>query len=63
MLPPAVKHILIVNVIAYLAYYVLLRQGIVDLNAVLGLWSIGAEKVYSDVIGFRIWQPLTYTKL
>ena len=60
MLPPAVKHLLIINVLAYAAYYVLARQGIVDLNAVLGLWSIGADRVYSNVIGFRLWQPLTY---
>lgn len=60
MLPPAVKHLLIINVLAFAAYYVLNRQGVVDLNAVLGLWSIGADKVYSNVIGFRPWQPLTY---
>lgn len=60
MLPPAVKNILIINVLAYAAYYVLARQGVVDLNSVLGLWSIGADKMYSNVIGFRPWQPLTY---
>ena len=60
MLPPAVKHLLIINVIAYLAYYVLYRQGICDLNDILGLWSLNAADVYSNVYGFHIWQPLTY---
>ena len=53
LLPPAVKHLLIINVIAYLAYYVLARQHIVDLNYWLGIWSIQTGN-------FHIWQPLTY---
>ena len=60
MLPPAVKHLLIINVLAYLAYYVLNRQGICNLNDILGLWSIGAAEQYSNVFGFHVWQPLTY---
>ncbi|MBR1550139.1 MAG: rhomboid family intramembrane serine protease [Bacteroidales bacterium] len=53
LLPPAVKHLIIVNALCYGAYYVLARQGIIDLNALLGLWSVGTGN-------FRIWQPLTY---
>ncbi|MBP5678131.1 MAG: rhomboid family intramembrane serine protease [Bacteroidales bacterium] len=52
LLPPAVKHLLIINVIAYLASLVLERNG-VFLNMSLGLWSISTGN-------FRIWQPLTY---
>ncbi len=59
MLPPAVKNLLIINVIAYLAFYVLQRYGI-NLNNILGLWSLNATEVYSNVYGFHIWQPLTY---
>ena len=47
------KHLLIINVIGYLAYYVLMRQGIIDLNYWLGIWSLQAGN-------FHIWQPLTY---
>ncbi len=53
ILPPAVKHLLIVNALAYLAYYVLRMQHIVDLNYLLGLWNPSTG-------GFRLWQPLTY---
>ena len=53
ILPTAVKHLLIINVIGYLAYYVLMRQGIIDLNYWLGIWSLQAGN-------FHIWQPLTY---
>jgi membrane associated rhomboid family serine protease len=53
LLPTAVKHLLIINVIAYLAYYVLALQNIVDLNHWLGIWSLQTGN-------FRIWQPLTY---
>ena len=53
MLPPAVKHLIIINVICYAAYYVLARQHIMDLNALLGIWSMQSGN-------FRIWQPLTY---
>ena len=53
MMPPAVKHLLIINILAYLAYEVLAMQRICDLNALLGLWSLNSGQ-------FRIWQPLTY---
>lgn len=53
ILPPAVKHLLIVNALAYLAYYVLRMQHIVDLNYILGLWNPATGH-------FRVWQPLTY---
>lgn len=53
LLPTAVKHLLIINVICYAAYYVLYSQHIVDLNALLGIYSLGTGH-------FRIWQPLTY---
>lgn len=59
MLPTAVKHLLIINVLCYAAYYVLRTQGI-DLNDIMGLWSLKADKVYSNVYGFHIWQPVTY---
>lgn len=53
VLSPAVKHLLIINFLAYFAYYVLARQGICDLNYILGLWSLGSGH-------FRLWQPVTY---
>ncbi len=53
ILPTAVKHLLIINIIGYLAYYVLARRGIIDLNYWLGIWSLQAGN-------FHIWQPLTY---
>ena len=53
LLPPAVKHLLIINVICYLANYVLALQHIVDLNYWLGIWSLQTGN-------FHIWQPLTY---
>ncbi len=59
ILPTAVKHLLIINVLCYAAYFILRPQGI-DLNNILGLWSINASKIYSNVYGFHIWQPLTY---
>lgn len=52
-LPPAVKHLLIINVLCYLLYYVLRMQQIIDLNAVCGIWTPTSGN-------FRIWQPLTY---
>lgn len=60
LLPPAVKHLLIINVLCYGAYYVLGRQGIIDLNFILGLWSPGSEEVYINAYGFHLWQPFTY---
>ena len=53
ILPPAVKHLLIINALAYLAYYVCYSQRIIDLNALLGLWNPNTGY-------FRVWQPLTY---
>ncbi len=53
LLPTAVKHLLIINVLAYAAYYILARQGICNLNDILGLWSVNSGH-------FHIWQPLTY---
>jgi membrane associated rhomboid family serine protease len=48
-----VKHLLIINGLCYLAYYVLLNQGIINLNYYLGIWSLSTGN-------FHIWQPLTY---
>ncbi|MBR1784819.1 MAG: rhomboid family intramembrane serine protease [Bacteroidales bacterium] len=53
LLPTAVKHLLIINTICYLAYYVLARQHIVDLNYLLGIWTPSSGN-------FHLWQPLTY---
>ena len=53
ILPTAVKHLLIINVLCYLAYYVLARQNIIDLNYWLGIWTPTSGM-------FRLWQPLTY---
>ncbi len=53
LLPSVVKHLLIINTLCYLAYYVLLKQGVVNLNYYLGIWSLSTGL-------FRIWQPLTY---
>jgi len=53
LLPTMVKHLLIINGLCYLAYYVLLNQGIINLNYYLGIWSLSTGN-------FRIWQPLTY---
>ena len=53
VLPTIVKHLLIINVLMYFAYYVLLKQGIINLNYYIGIWSISTGL-------FRIWQPLTY---
>lgn len=53
VLPTVVKHLLIINVLMYFAYYVLLKQGIINLNYYLGIWSLSTGL-------FRFWQPLTY---
>ncbi|MCR5445108.1 MAG: rhomboid family intramembrane serine protease [Bacteroidales bacterium] len=54
LLPPAVKHLLIINILCYVAYYVLgPMQHIVNLNEWLGIWTPVSGR-------FRIWQPLTY---
>ena len=59
MLPTAVKHLLIINTIAYLASLVLEFQGIY-LNNILGLWSLNTPKGDYNIYGFHIWQPVTY---
>lgn len=53
LLPKAVKHLLIINTLTYILYYLLMRQHIINLNYWLGLWSLGSGE-------FRLWQPLTY---
>lgn len=53
MLPPAVKHLLIINVLCYATYYILGKQGLFDLNYWGGLWSLNTGN-------FHIWQPFTY---
>lgn len=52
MLPTAVKHLLIINGLFFLADYVLQRQGLYIGNY-LALWSIGSGQ-------FMFWQPLSY---
>lgn len=56
MLPTAVKHLLIINIIMFLGSLALVRvggyQGVVITN-LLALWPVGSPM-------FRIWQPLTY---
>lgn len=52
LLPEAVKNLLIINGILFLATQVLFRQGI-DLNDILGLHYFAAEK-------FRVFQIVTY---
>ena len=51
-IPPVTKNLLIINVLAYLAYAVLERQGI-DLNSLLGLHFVMAKD-------FHIYQLITY---
>ncbi len=53
MLPPAVKHLLIINILCYGLYYVLNMQHVVDLNYWLGIWTPSSGN-------FRLWQPLSY---
>ena len=56
MLPPAVKHLLIINVIFFLATLVLERMGGANglmITNLLALWPAGTPM-------FRIWQPITY---
>ena len=52
-MPTAVKHLLIVNVLCYLAYYVCASPRIINLNALLGLWTPATGY-------FRPWQLFTY---
>ena len=53
LLSPAVKHLLIINTLLYLANYLLVQRGVVDLNYWLGIWSLQTGN-------FHLWQPLTY---
>ena len=53
LLPTAVKHLLIINAICYLAYYVFEQRGIINLNAICGIYRLQTGM-------FRPWQPLTY---
>ena len=52
LLPPAVKHLLIINVLVFGADYVLQRQGIYLCN-ILALFSLQSGN-------FHLWQPLSY---
>lgn len=53
ILPTAVKHLIIINVLCYATYYILAQQRIVDLNYWCGIWTPSTGN-------FRFWQPLTY---
>ena len=52
LLPPAVKHLIIINVLVFGADYVLQRQGIY-LGNILALFSLQSGN-------FHLWQPLSY---
>ena len=52
LLPPTVKHLLIINVLVFGADYVLQRQGIY-LGNILALFSLQSGN-------FHLWQPLSY---
>ena len=52
LLPPAVKHLLIINVLVFGADYVLQRQGIY-LGNILALFSLQSGN-------FHLWQPMSY---
>lgn len=53
MLPPAVKHLLIINTIIYLISWLLQQRGIYWMDRYLDLYPIGSG-------GFHVWQPVTY---
>lgn len=53
MLPTAVKHLLIINLIVFLATIALERYGLYAITNSMALWSIQSGL-------FKIWQPLTY---
>lgn len=52
LLPPAVKHLLIINVLVFATDYVLQKQGIYLAN-ILALFSLQSGN-------FQVWQPLSY---
>ncbi|MBR1792161.1 MAG: rhomboid family intramembrane serine protease [Bacteroidales bacterium] len=55
MLPPAVKNIIIINVIVFLFTLVLERYGGMDGRIIVNMLSLWPAGDY-----FRIWQPITY---
>lgn len=55
----AVKHLLIINILIFVADLLLQMRGSFDLNSMLGLWSL--EVPASNPYGhFHFWQPVTY---
>ena len=58
-IPTAVKHLLIINILIFVADYVMQMRSIFDMTSLFGLWSIHvpANNPYGH---FHIWQPLTY---
>ena len=53
MLPTAVKHILIINVLVFIGTIALERKGFFGITNALALWSVQSGH-------FQLWQPLTY---
>lgn len=53
MLPTGVKHLMIINVLFYLASFVLAKTNSIDLDKGLALYYIGSDN-------FRPWQYITY---
>jgi len=53
MLPPVIKNLLIINALAFLAYISVMQVFRIDLNDILGMHYLGAEK-------FNPYQILTY---
>ncbi len=53
LLPPVIKNLLIINVLAFLAYISLLQVMHIDLNDILGMHYMGSEK-------FKPYQIITY---
>lgn len=53
MLPTAVKHLLIINIIVFLATIALEKYGLYSITNSMALWSVQSGH-------FHLWQPLTY---
>ena len=53
MLPTAVKHLLIINVLVFIGTIALERKGFFGITNALALWSVQSGH-------FQLWQPLTY---
>ena len=53
MLPNGVKHLLIINVLVFVATIALERLGYLQITNMMCLWPIGSGL-------FRVWQPFTY---